>query len=105
MRIPNDIEIISTYTQKEAIADGLLAKLCDIRWCGVTRPYVGTTNVLAHIGYDGAMEIWKEFVDWRIHVMPNLPEEERLFYTGVDGRKVWIIEDDAGYTIMYPEDY
>ena len=31
MRIPNDIEIIATYTQKEAIADGLLAKLCDIR--------------------------------------------------------------------------
>ena len=105
MRIPNDIEIISTYTQEQAIEDGLLAKLCDIRWRGVVRPYVGTTNVLAHIGYDGAMEIWKEFVDWRIHVMPTLPEEERLFYTGVDGRKVWIIEDDADYTVMYPENY
>ena len=105
MRIPNDVEVISTYTQEQAIEDGLLAKLCDIRWGGVVRPYVGTTNVLAHIGFDGAMEIWKEFVEWRMHVMPNLPEEEQLFYTGVDGQKVWIIEDDSGYTVMYPEDY
>jgi hypothetical protein len=51
------------------------------------------------------MEIWKKFVDWRVHVMPTLPEEEQLFCTGLDERKVWIIEDGAAFTIMYPEDY
>jgi hypothetical protein len=100
-----DFEVISTYTQEQAIEDGILAKLCNIRWCGVIRPYIATTHILSDIGFDGAMEIWKEFADWRITVMPSLPEEDQLFYTGVDGQKVWIIEDDSGYTIMYPEDY
>jgi hypothetical protein len=61
--------------------------------------------VLEDIGRDGALEIWKEFVEWSVLIMPALPEVDQLFYTGVDGRKIWIIEDDAAYTIMYPEDY
>jgi hypothetical protein len=100
-----DFEIIAMYTLEQAIDDGVLAKLCDIRCNGVTKPYIATTHVLEDIGRDGAMEIWKEFADWRTSVMPTLPEEDQLFYTGVDGRKIWIIEDDAAYTIMYPEDY
>ena len=100
-----DWEVIVTYTQKQAIEDGILAKLCDIRWNGVIKPYIATTHVLGDIGHDSAMEIWKEFVGWRTHVMPHLPEEDQLFYTGVDGEKVWIVEDGSAYTIMYPEDY
>jgi hypothetical protein len=100
-----DWEIISRYTPKQAIEDGLLVKLYDIQWQGVIRPYIATTHIFDDIGLDGAMEIWKEFVDWRVHVMPTLPEEEQLFCTGLDERKVWIIEDGAAFTIMYPEDY
>jgi len=98
-------EIISIYSLDQAIADGVLAKIFDIRWQGVVKPYIGTTHVLEDIGRDGAIEIWKEFAEWRARSMQTLPEEDQLFSTGVDGRKIWIIEDDAAYTIMYPEDY
>ena len=98
-------EMVATYRLEEAIVDGILAKLCDIRWNGVIKPYIATAHVLDDIGYDGAMEIWKEFVEWRSRIMPTLQEADQLFYTGVDGKKIWIIEDDAAYTIMYPEDY
>ena len=101
----DDFEVISVYIQKQAIEDGILVKVCDIRWGGVIKPYIATTHIFEDIGLDGAMEIWKEFVQWRTHIMLTLPEEERLFYTGFGERKVWIIEDDTAYTIMYPEDY
>src|SRR3954447_23599814 len=96
-----DAEIIAIYTLDEAIDDGVIAKLCDIRWNGVIKPFIATTHVLEDIGRDGALEIWKEFEDWRISVMQTLPEADQLFYTGVDDRMIWIIEDAAAYTIMY----
>jgi hypothetical protein len=37
--------------------------------------------------------------------MPNLPEEERTFVTKMNLKKVWVIEDGAAFTMMYPEDY
>jgi hypothetical protein len=51
------------------------------------------------------MEIWNEFVQWRKKVMPTLREEDRLFHTSMNGRKVWVIEDGAAFTMMYPEEY
>lgn len=101
----DDVEIISTYTQEQAIADGILVKICDIRWGKVAKPYLATANVLESVGTDGAMEIWKEFVAWKIHDMRHLPEEEQLFSTGVNEQTVWIIEDDSAFTLMHPEDY
>jgi len=58
-----DAEIIAIYTLDEAIDDGVIAKLCDIRWNGVIKPFIATTHVLEDIGRDGALEIWKEFED------------------------------------------
>jgi hypothetical protein len=98
-------KMVAIYRLEEAIKDGILAKLCDICWNGEIKPYVATAHVLEDIGRDGAMEIWKEFVEWRTKVMPTLPEEDQLFYTGVDAKSVWIIEDDTAYTVMYPDDY
>jgi hypothetical protein len=100
-----DVEIISTYTQGQAIEDGILVKLCSVRWSGVDKPYIATTHIFNDIGYDGAMEIWKEFVDWKINVFPALPEEDQLFYTGMNDKRVWIIEDESAFTLMYPEAY
>jgi hypothetical protein len=51
------------------------------------------------------MKIWNEFVQWRKTVMPTLPKAERLFHTTMNGEKVWVIEDDAAYTLMYPDNY
>jgi hypothetical protein len=64
----SDFEVIATYTQDQAIEDGILVKLCEIRWNGTIKPYIATAHIYGDIGLDGAMEIWKEFVDWRVHV-------------------------------------
>ena len=45
------------------------------------------------------------FVGWRKNVMPTLPEEERLFSTTMNRETVWVIEDGAAFTLMYPLDY
>jgi hypothetical protein len=97
--------LVLTYRLEEAIKDGIVAKLCYVLWNGRYKPYVATANVLEDIGQDGALEIWKEFAQWRSQVMPTLPEEDQLFYTGVEGRTICIIEDDVAYTIMHLEDY
>jgi hypothetical protein len=51
------------------------------------------------------MEIWNEFVQWQKHVMSTLPEADRLFHTTMNGETVWVIEDAAAFTLLYPEDY
>jgi hypothetical protein len=51
------------------------------------------------------MDIWPEFVEWRTRIMPTLPEEEQMFSMMFEERKVWIIEDGSGFTLMFPEDY
>jgi hypothetical protein len=44
-------------------------------------------------------------VQWKHKVEPTLPEEERLFKTTMNMETVWVIEDGAAFTLMYPEDY
>ena len=34
--------------------------------------------------------------------MPTLPEADRLFHTTMNGKKVWVIEDCAAFTLMFP---
>jgi len=53
----------------------------------------------------GLLEIWNEFVDWNDNIKDTLPEEEQMFVTTMNGNKVWIIEDGAAFTLLYPEDY
>lgn len=35
----------------------------------------------------------------------QLQEEDRLFQTKMNEKKVWVMEDSAAFTLMYPEDY
>jgi hypothetical protein len=37
--------------------------------------------------------------------MPKLAEEERKFHTKMNSETVWVIEDGAAFTLLYPEDY
>ena len=37
--------------------------------------------------------------------MGTLPEEDQLFVTTIDGKNVWLLEDGAALTMIYPEDY
>jgi hypothetical protein len=100
-----NVEIISKYPMPQAIADGMLVKLCDIRFGIEIKPFVATSHLLEGIGREKVMQLWDEYVAWRQDVMPYLPEEDQMFVTKIDGKRVWLIEDGAGFTAMYPEDY
>jgi hypothetical protein len=100
-----DIEIISSYPLSRAIEDELIVKLCDIRWGIEIKPLVATSHLLAEIDRDSVMKVWDEYVTWRQTVMPKLKEEDQMFDTRVNGKKVWIIEDGAAFMAMFPEDY
>jgi hypothetical protein len=101
------INVISVYTLEQAIADGVLVEIFKNRWGKLThgKPIVATSHLFAEVSLAALLEIWNEFVDWKRHTKPTLAEEDRLFATSMNDKKVWVIEDNAAYTLMYPEDY
>jgi len=101
----DQIEIISVYPLSQAIADGVLVKLCDIRFGIVIKPLVVTSHLLGEISREKIMGVWDEYAVWRQNIMPRLPIEEQMFVTKVNNKKVWLIEDGAAFTVLYPEDY
>jgi hypothetical protein len=107
MSIFDDADVISRYTLDQAIADGVLVAIFQNRWHELAggKPIVATAHLFNEISLAGLMEIWNAFVQWQKHVMPTLPEAERLFHTTMNGETVWVIADAAAYTLMYPEDY
>jgi hypothetical protein len=100
-----DVDIIAAYPLHQAIDDGVLVKLCDVRWGIEIKPFIATAHLLGEIGKEKIMEVWDDYVTWRQEVMPKLKEEAQMFVTEVAGRKVWLIEDGAAFSIMFPEDY
>jgi hypothetical protein len=100
-----DVEIIDAYPLSQALADGILVKLCDIRFGIEIKPLVATSHLLAEIDRESVMKVWDEYVTWRQTIMSKLKEEDQMFVTKVNGKKVWIIEDGAAFTAMFPEDY
>jgi hypothetical protein len=107
MIIFDDAEVISTYPLQQAIEDGILVEICKNRWDELSsgKPIVATAHLAQDISLAGLMDIWHAFVYWREHVMLTLPETEQLFHMTMNGDTVWVIEDDAAFTLMYPEDY
>jgi hypothetical protein len=107
MSIFDDAEVISAYPLERAIADGVLVEIFKNQWGKLSggKPIVATAHLFNAISPAGQMEIWNEFVQWQKYVMPTLPEAERLFHTTMNGETVWVIEDGAAFTLMYPEDY
>jgi hypothetical protein len=99
--------VISVYSLGQAIADGVLVEVFKNRWKQLSggKPIVATAHLFSQVSLAGLLEIWNEYVDWRKKVMPTLPEEEQIFVTKMNGEKIWLIEDGAAYTLMYPEDY
>jgi hypothetical protein len=102
-----DAEVAYIYGLAEVIDDGVLVPVFQNRWKEISggKPIVATSNLFDAVSLGGLMEIWNEFVLWRKNIMPTLPEEEQMFQGTMNGRKVWVIEDDAAFTLMYPEDY
>ena len=107
MNIFDDAEVISTYPLGKAIEDGVLVEIFKNSWHELSgsKPIVATAHLFNEISLAGLREIWNEFVQWQQTIMPTLPEENRLFHTTMNGQNVWVIADDAAYTLMYPEDY
>ena len=107
MNIFDDAEVISAYPLEKAIEDGVLVEILKNHWQELShgKPIVATAHLVDAISLAGLMDIWNVFVYWREHVMLTLPEEEQLFHMTMNGQTVWVIEDDAAFTLMYPEDY
>jgi len=102
-----DADVMSMYTLEQAIADGVLVEICKNRWRQLSggRLFVATSHLMGAVSLAALQEIWNEYVHWKKHVLPTLPEQEQLFSTTMNGKKVWVIEDGQAYTFMYPEDY
>jgi len=100
-------DVISQYPLERAIADGILVEIFKNRWGELSggKPIVATTHLFSEVSLAGLLEIWNEFVDWNKNIKDTLPEEDQMFVTTMNGNKVWLIEDGAAFTMMYPEDY
>ena len=99
--------VIFEYSLQQAIADGVLVEIFKNRWSELSggKPIVATENLFQSVSFAALLEIWNEFVEWQKNIMPTLPEEEQMFVTEMDGNKIWLIEDGAAFTMMYPDDY
>lgn len=98
---------VVVYSLDQAIEDGVLVEVFKNRWQQLThgKPIIATAHLSGEVSLAGLLEIWNEFVAWRKNIMPTLPEEDQMFVTTMNGNKVWVIEDGAAFTMMYPEDY
>jgi hypothetical protein len=107
MIIFDDAEVIATYPLQQAITDGVLVEIFKNRWPELSngKPIVATAYLFKEVSLAGLMEIWNEFVQWQKEIRPTLPEEQQLFATTMNSKTVWVIADEAAFTLMYPEDY
>ena len=86
----DDAKLISVYTLDQAVEDGVLVEVVKDRWPEFSggKPIVGTADIFGDVSLAGFMEIWNEFVEWKKKVAPALKEEDRLFSTTMNGRKL-----------------
>jgi hypothetical protein len=88
-------EVITVYSLKQAIEDGVLVEIFKNRWGELSggKPIVATAHLFENVSLAGLREIWNEFGQWKIDVEETLPEEERLFHTKMNEMTVWVIEE------------
>lgn len=103
----SDADLLYSYTWEQAVEDGSLVVLFRNRWQQLSggKPILATAALFADVSLAGLREIWNLYVDWLAKVMPTLPEEDRLFSTEMNSKKVWVIGDGTTFTLMYPSDY
>ena len=99
--------VVYSYTSDQAVEDGLLVRAFEHRWPELSggRPILVTAAIAEAFSEAAWIEIWNEYVVWRRDVMDTLPLEEQWFVTRMNNRKVWVVDDGAVFTIMFPEDY
>jgi hypothetical protein len=98
---------IYEYSLSQAVEDGTLVEIFKNRWDKLSggKPILVTRHLYTEISLAALLEILNQYVEWRDQVMPTLPEEDQLFSTTMNGEKIWVLEDDSAYTILYPVDY
>ena len=98
-----EAESISKYTLDEAVDDGVLVKLFPVE--NYKKQFVVTSHLFNEIPKPDILRIIGRFWDWKDKIEATLKEEDRVFTEFYKGKKVWIIEDQQAFTLMYPEDY
>ena len=103
----DEMEIIDAYPLEQAIEDGILVEIFKDQWPHLSngKPIVATAHLYNEVTREQLAMVWDQFIYWRRYIQDTLPEEEQLFTTHVNNKTVWVIEDGAGVTMMYPEDY
>ena len=96
-----DMDIRATYPLPQAAADGVLVEI--LNWNG--KPVMATAHLRDEFSLGELWGVWHEFQSWKKNEEPQLSEEERLFHAYRKQKKIWVIEDAATFTLMYPEDY
>ena len=106
--------LISTYTFRDAIEDGMLIEVFKYRWKDLTggKPLVATKGVYKEFSLAALSEIWNEYVKWRTKTLTHTPwrpagkaEELPIFVSYMNNKRLWVIEDGESFTILFPEEY
>jgi len=94
--------VIFEYTLSEAIDDGVLHPLGWVEG----KPLVGTAGTVEDLPSEERQRLFGEFLEWQKRVEPTLVEEDRMFVaTASNNQKVWVIDDGAAITLLYPSEY
>ena len=103
----DEATIISEYSLEQAIADGVLVEWQKDYWQFRSngKPIVVTTHLFDCVSLTDLHDLWNKYADWKRNVKDVLPEEDQMFVTEIEGKNVWVIEDQQAITMMYPEDY
>jgi hypothetical protein len=97
-----EARVIYEYTLDQAVDDGVL---CRLGWVN-GKPLIGTAAIVEDVPDAERQRLFAEFLSWQRDVEPTLPEEDRLFAaTASNGATVWVIDDGAAITLLYPSDY
>lgn len=94
--------VIFAYTLEEAIADGVLYPQGWAKGLSL----IATAAVMEDVEEEERRQLFADFLRWQREIEPQLPEEERLYVAAAsNGKKVWVIDDGAAITLLYPSDY
>ncbi len=95
-------KVIFEYTLTEAIDDGVLYPL---GWVD-GKPLIGTAGTVADLDNDECQKLFTEFLKWQKEIEPTLAEGDRMFVaTASNNQQVWVIDDGAAITLLYPSEY
>jgi hypothetical protein len=99
-------EVITIYSLRRAIEDGVLIEVFKGEWDELSggKPIVASMNVYDGVRPEELVEVWNRFVFWRKFILAKLPEKKMAFSTDIDYHTIWVIDDRVCFTIMYPED-